>query len=289
VLIALSLLNARAADPVTAPQPATQIPVDKGQYTLFNPTPPGLMRELSPDRPDKTESPYTVDAGHFQLEMDVLSYAYDRYTPLRDETRFERVSIAPMNLKMGLLNNLDLQLGIEPYNSTRARDFGTGRVEKHRGFGDIIPRIKLNLWGNDGGKTAGGVMPFVKVPTNQDKLGNNSVEGGVILPVAVQLPLGIGMGLMTELDVARNFAKEGYHPEFINSITFSRDIIGKLAGYAEFFSLVSTESGSAWIGSIDVGLVYALSSDIQLDAGMNFGVTRRAEDLNPFLGVTWRF
>jgi hypothetical protein len=221
--------------------------------------------------------------------MDILSYGYDRYTPGRDKTRFERVSIAPMNLKVGLLNNLDLQIGIEPYTSVRAVDSGTGRVENRRGFGDIVPRLKLNLWGNDGGKSAGGVMPFLKLPTNQDQLGNNSVEGGVILPIAVQLPLGIGMGLMTELDISSDVAAKGHHPEFINSITFSRDIVGKLAAYAEFFSLVSTESGSAWIGSIDVGLVYALSSDIQLDAGMNFGVTRRAEDLNPFLGVSWRF
>ena len=36
------------------------------------------MREMSTDRPDKTESPYTVDAGHFQVEMDVLTYSYDR-------------------------------------------------------------------------------------------------------------------------------------------------------------------------------------------------------------------
>src|SRR5213592_1877389 len=71
---------------------------NKGHYTIFNPVPGDLLRELTPDRPDKTESPYTVDAGHFQLEMDVLNYTYDRHTEARDQTRFERVSIAPVNL-----------------------------------------------------------------------------------------------------------------------------------------------------------------------------------------------
>jgi hypothetical protein len=42
---------------------------DKSGYTLFRPTPEALLRELTSDRPDKTESPITVDAGHFQLEM----------------------------------------------------------------------------------------------------------------------------------------------------------------------------------------------------------------------------
>jgi hypothetical protein len=41
------------------------------------------LRELSTDRPDKTERPFTVDAGHFQLEMDLFSYACDRHDPER--------------------------------------------------------------------------------------------------------------------------------------------------------------------------------------------------------------
>lgn len=49
--------------------------VDKRQFTLFNPTPDKLMREMSTDRPDTTESPYTVDAGHFQFELDLAEYA----------------------------------------------------------------------------------------------------------------------------------------------------------------------------------------------------------------------
>jgi hypothetical protein len=34
------------------------------------------LREMSTDRPDKTESPYTVDAGHFQFEADLVSFGY---------------------------------------------------------------------------------------------------------------------------------------------------------------------------------------------------------------------
>jgi hypothetical protein len=75
----------------------------------------------------------------------------------------------------------------------------------------------------------------------------------------------------------------------VNSITISRDIIGDLAGFVEFFSAVSTEEDSEWIGTVDVGLTYALTEDIQLDAGVYIGVTRSADDVNPFLGLSWRF
>src|SRR4026209_2035948 len=83
---------------------------DKGQYTLFNPTPKELMREMSTDRPDKTESPYTVDAGHFQVEMDLFGYTRDHDTAAGADSRTETFSVGPVNLKGGLFNNVDLQI-----------------------------------------------------------------------------------------------------------------------------------------------------------------------------------
>ena len=264
-------------------------PAEKNRFTLFNPTPRELMREMSTDRPDKTESPYTVDAGHFQVEADILNYSYDRHNSDFSNTRVETVSIAPVNLKAGLCNNVDLQFVIETYTSVRTHDRSTGVVQRNRGFGDITPRLKWNIWGNDGGSTALALMPFVKLPTNQDDLGNNSVEGGLIVPLAVQLPYDWSMGLMTEFDFVRDSAGTGHHPEFINSITFGHDIVGNLAGYVEFFSLVSSESNSEWVGTVDLGLTIGLTDDIQLDVGVNLGVTRSADDLDLFAGVAWRF
>jgi hypothetical protein len=272
------------AEPI-APEP----PIDKSGYTIFNPTPRKFMRELSADRPDKTESAYTVDAGHFQVEMDVLNYSYDRHTPARDQTRFERVSIAPMNLKLGLLNNVDFHLNIDSYTSMRAHDFATGAVETHRGFGDIVPRIKVNLWGNDGGKSAAAIMPFVKLPTSQDQIGNNSVEGGLLVPFAFELPFGFDMGSTDGFEWNRDSVGSGRHAEIVNTLTFGHNLIGALAGYIELFSNVSTEQNAPWVATIDAGLTYQISADVRLDAGMNIGVTRAAEDWNPFMGLTWRF
>ena len=54
--------------------PVAPVSTDKSQYDLFNPTPSELMRELSPDRPDATESPLTVDAGHFVIEASIFDW-----------------------------------------------------------------------------------------------------------------------------------------------------------------------------------------------------------------------
>jgi hypothetical protein len=104
----------------------------------------------------------------------------------------------------------------------------------------------------------------------------------------MDLGAGWGMAMMTEVDVVRG-DHGGHNPEFINSITFGRNIVGNLDGYVEFFSSVSTEEDSEWVGTFDMGLTYGLTEDIQLDAGINIGVTRSADDWNPFLGLSWRF
>ncbi len=164
-----------------------------------------------------------------------------------------------------------------------------GRRERKAGLGDLTMRVKLNFWGNDGGPTAFAIIPFVKIPTNQNGLGNNATEGGVIFPLAVELPLGWRMGVQTELDINRDANGSGYHPEFINSVTVGHDIIGNLGGYIEFFSLVSTDTGSPWIGTVDMGFMYKVADNIQIDAGVNIGVTTAAEDVNPFVGLSLRF
>src|SRR5688500_9280794 len=84
-------------------------PGEKWQYNLFNPTPRELMRELSTDRPDTTESADTVDAGHVQVEMSFVEYTRD------GGGAFEEFAFVPVNLKVGLLNNVDLQLVLPSY------------------------------------------------------------------------------------------------------------------------------------------------------------------------------
>jgi hypothetical protein len=258
---------------------------DKTRYNLFNPTPDALLREMATDRPDKTESAYTVDAGHYQIEMDLLTYTYDR----SEAETLEAWAIAPINMKVGVLNNVDLQVIAESYNIQRTKDRSTNSSTRLSGFGDLLLRCKTNLWGNDGGPTALSVMPFVKLPTNQNGLGNKAVEGGVIFPFAMDLPNDWGFGAQAEVDHVQNSNSSDYHQEFLNTVTVGHDIVGKLAGYVELFSNVSTESGAKWIATFDFGFTYALTRDIQLDAGMNIGLTSAADDFNPFIGLSMRY
>ncbi len=259
---------------------------DKSGYTLFNRTPEPQLRDLSTDRPDLTESPYTVDAGWWQLESDLVAYTRDHDKSGGADVKARALSLAAINLKVGLTANIDLQTVIETYTRVKATDRTSGVSAKASGFGDITSRLKINFWGNDGGKTAFALMPFVKWPTNTGGLGNDAIEGGVIAPFAFELPAGWGCGVMTELDLVRNESDTGYTTDWVNTITVSRDLTDKIGFYLE---LATTLTRGADLASFDCGLTYGATQHVQLDLGANIGLTRATEDLTVFAGVSLRF
>ena len=264
---------------------AADEPENKNRYNLFNPTPENLLRELATDRPDKTEGPTTVDAGHCQFEMDFATFTYDQTSGVQTKNW----NIAAFNIRVGLLNNVELSLIFESYLRQAIEDRSARTMSILSGIGDFITRLKINLWGDDGGHTAFALFPFVKFPKSTGGLGNASVEGGAIFPFSVKLPAKVDMGMETGISFLRNESGGNYHEEFVNSVTFTREIIGKLSGYCEFFSSVPTEHDSEWIGTVDLGLTYALTENLQLDCGCNIGVTHAADDINAFSGISIRF
>ena len=257
--------------------------VDKGVFWLGNPTPRELMRELSTDRPDTTESPYTVDAGRFQVELSLVDYTRDE----TDGVRTRAVSAAPVLLKAGVTSWMDVALGVEPYTRVRVDD-GSGAVTED-GFGDLVVRVKMTAWGNDGGRTALAVMPYVKLPTASEGLGNDSVEGGLIVPFALDLGNDNSLGLMAEFDFFRDAADEGYVVDFVHSATVSRPLFGDLGGYVEYAGFYNLNADADYRAYFDAGLTYGLTADVQLDAGVRVGLTGAADDFGVFTGISWRF
>lgn len=263
---------------------------DKSSYHLLNPVPRERLREMSTDRPDQTESPYTVDAGHFQVEADFVAlHRHDVGDLGVGSHRLEGASFGAFNLKAGLVSSVDVQLLFTPWQVQRTEYPALGLQRTERGAGDLETRLKWNLWGNDGGQSALALMPYVKWPTAPDTLGNGEVEGGLIVPMAVELPGGWGLGLQTGVDVFKEGANTRYEVGWMNSVTLGHDLVGKLAGYVEFFSVTPLERTGDLEAFLDFGFTYGLTPDVQLDAGCNFGLTDTVPEAAPFLGISIRF
>ena len=251
------------------------IAVDKQGYSILDPTPRELWRPMVADRPDFTESPYTVDAGAIQIETSFVDYARGGGA--------EAWAVAPTNLKVGLLNDVDLQFVFDPYLHV---DDGAGSQD---GFGNVQFRLKINLWGNDGGDSAFAIMPFIQLPTASDGLGSDHVEGGMIVPFAVNLTEGIGLGLMFETDFVYDEMDAGYDTEFIGTGALGFDLTDRLGAYVEGIAISSTDSDVDFQGILGLGITYGISENMVLDAGVNLRLTGDVDDVNLFTGITFRF
>jgi len=260
---------------------------DKSMYNLFNPTPIALMRDMSTDRPDQTESTHTLDAGHFQFETTLLGFTFDERNPERVKRRVKSYEFCSTNYKIGLFNDIDFHVIIPSFTLERTTEKGHTAIVQ--GFGDITLRSKINLLNNDSDGPSVALLPFLKLPTNQGGLGNKSVEGGLIVPWSAELPKGWTTSGQFEIDAARNESNRGYHVEYGGTYEFSHKLISKLSGFWEFSAKASTQHDSRWVGSFNTGCTWELTKNIRLDGGINFGLTRSADDVKTFVGVSVRF
>jgi hypothetical protein len=242
-------------------------PSQKGHH-LFDPTPKDEMREFSIDRPDVTESPITVDAGHFQLEADLVKWTLDNRGKGPTTVSF-------MNglYKMGLSHSWDLHVGVELYNLYQDSEGKT--VEK--GYGNTTIRLKHNFWGNDGGsKTALGMIPYITFTKD------NETIYGVGLPFSYGLSDKLDLGAQAQFDFLP--AGEEREVSYFQTIVLGGALIGPLDFYVEG---VATFYQQEKFYSANGGLIYNVSDNVKIDIatniGMNDGTPTRA-----YAGLSFR-
>jgi hypothetical protein len=267
---------ADGTDPAAEAKPAPSEPArvgapEEAAFTEPNPPAERKMRPLATDRPDTTESPYTVDRGHFQAEIDVARYTLD--------AGVESYSFASSNLKMGITDFWEVQLvidGLVGVPTATGHEWGSGSMDL---------RTKFNLLGNDGGAVAIGVMPWLTFP--RVSMGEQ-VEGGMIGLLGIALPAEFATGFMLQADGVKNELDSDYHFELLHTWTVGHPIVGPLGAYVEAFGVYSSEAGADYVLSMDGGLTFAVTDYVQLDAGVVGGLTAPADDLSIFSGLSFK-
>jgi hypothetical protein len=264
---------------------------DKSRYSLFDPTPDRLLRDLTTDRPDVTESPFTVDAGRIQVETNLFGYARSRPDP--DGTVTDTHEFATTNIRIGLTRNTELDLVWQPHGLVRTRETNPVNVLRQSGIGGVDIRGKVNLWGNDTFEKTGtalALLPYVTLPTDRHNgISPEFVEGGLIVPYAMKLPAKFGLGLNAGVAWTKSEAGADYHPEYLASASLAYEWSEKLGTYYEVAGRFNTDDPRGDVVVLGTGLTYKLDRNVQLDAGVNVGVTSSADRINPFVGLTRRF
>jgi hypothetical protein len=240
----------------------------------------GGMKAICADRPNKAVSPCTVDAGHWQIEVDVADFTQMKSGGVTSEMGIW----GSPNVKYGVTSRFDVELNVVPYQT--ARTSGSPMVS---GFGDLTARAKYALVTGD---TAVTLMPVLKIPTASKSLGNGAVEGGLVVPVGFNLPGGASVALNPEIDAFHDGVGNGTHAAYALSGVIGRNFGPEFIGAVELWAAHNDDpAGKLNQASFDLGLAWIPMKDqnLQLDAGANFGLTRDTPGVNVYMGISRRF
>ena len=235
------------------------------------------------DRPAKANAVCTVPAGTFQLEssLDRLDLG-EAWRNARRPRNSRRVGAKP-----GLSARSDVQLGFTPYARLTASEYG--QRSRASGFGDLTARYKQRLTAASSPLQVGAIA-FVKLPTAVHGLGNRKVEGGLAIPASFAAGGPLTLTLGPELDLLADAEGKGRHLALANVVNLSAPVAPRLTIAGELWTNLNFDpAGTVKQASADAALAYALSNDVQLDAGANLGLTRDTPDIELYAGASLRF
>lgn len=229
-----------------------------------------------------TEWPTTVAPGRFLLEMDALSLTVDH----SGDGKYTAFGVASTFLTTGLSASWDVQVGAELFLSQKF-DAG-GLHDRNSGIGDVYFRIKWRFYEDAAAGTAIALLPYVKVPTNSGGVGNQSLEGGLIVPWKTDLVGGASLSAMAEIDFLRNDSDDGYDSFWYASAALHKQLTKAIGLYGEI-TLGKSSGGAPWAGTLGAGATLAVSDDIWWDYAVYRGISRGASDWNHVLRFNWGF
>ncbi|AOS45859.1 hypothetical protein Verru16b_02950 [Lacunisphaera limnophila] len=229
-----------------------------------------------------TEHPSTVAPGRFLVEMDALSLTFDREPGFK----YTALGAASTFLTTGLTDNWDVQVGADLFISQKV-DSG-GLTDRDSGIGDVYVRTKWRFYEDTATGTQVAIIPFVKMPTNSGNVGNDAVEGGIILPWTTNLAAGFHCDVMAEVDFLRNNTDDGYDLNFYFSGSLSRELTSAIGIYGEA-ALAKASDGSKVSGIMGGGVTLAISENTWWDLAVYKGISDGAPDWNHVLRFNFGF
>ena len=243
------------------------------------------LSAICTDRPTMSNYACTVDPGHFQYEADVFNGSFLRLDGVTTDTY---LATNP-TLKYGVTSNLDVEANLSPLEIVHTSDkFGDSRTIA--GVGDLILRLKYEFLNTTGGKLQAAIIPYVKAPTARPGIGNGVVEGGGISPINYKLTDAVTLTTVPEVDALVDSNGGGRHlntAQLVNvgvSLPKNFTVYGELWGDWNFDPVRTIRQYSA-----DFALAYGVTSELQLDMGVNFGLNRETAGVQAYVGVSQKF
>jgi hypothetical protein len=234
------------------------------------------------DRPTKSNNACAVDAGSWQLETDLFNGTFQRSGGVTTDTYL----ITNPTLKYGIAENWDVEANLVPYEIVRSHDaLGTRTLD---GIGDLFLRAKYDAIPQ--GDVQLGLIPYVKLPTAREGIGNGAVEAGVSAPVNITLSEVWSLGVSPEFDALKNANGDGRHFNTSQTVVVGYALPGDVTLNAELWGDWNQDpAGAPAQYSLDFAAAKLLTKTFQIDGGVNIGLNRATPDVQLYAGLATKF
>lgn len=219
------------------------------------------------DRPDQTETPFTVPKGRFQIES---GFSYKK------ELDHNNYSVPSSLSKFGLTQKLELRLitewNIESYDNTQ-----------NSGLQPIQLGFKINFCDEKKGRPKTSLIAQVTIP----KWAASDYQSNYYMPnfrftmqhtLSEKLSLGYNLGAQWDAEDRRR--------TWLYTATLGYSLSNQLGCYAEVFGFAPQfESANH---SIDGGFTYLISDDFMLDLSSGKRIAGQTAEYYTALGISFR-
>lgn len=232
--------------------------------------------ELITDRPDHTESASIVPRRLLQIETGfVMENNFD------EGTKFRSFAYNTTLLRYGLLDNLELRLGLDYLGEkTSILNTNTGNIS---GFGPIYTGFKVKVREEDGWKPetaflGGLVFPFTAGKDFKPAYTAVTLRFAFAHTLSDRFSLGYNLGAEWDGFSAR--------PGYYYSVVLGAGLTEKLGVFIENHGMFHEKSISEHM--MDTGFTYLLLPNLQLDLSGGIGLNKHAVSNFIGAGLTWR-
>lgn len=231
-----------------------------------------------------TDDSGTQGKGKFQIEVNG-QYDSDKETVAGVSVKSTGGEIGA-TLSYGVIDDADLVLNV-PYVWGKAAEDGVS-VYDEKGFSDVSFEVKWRLFERDGLSFA--LKPGISIPTGNDEKGLGTGKTGYHLFFIGSKEMGL-WAFHANLGYIRNENKvEEDENLWHASLATTYELIKNLKLVAN----VGTEKNSDRTADNDpafliAGVIYSISENLDLDAGVKYGLTSSETDLSGLAGIAFRF
>lgn len=248
---------------------------------------PGLARAddetIATDRPDFVESSDVVGKGRVQIETS-LAWARDRQGGLKT-----RETSTPTLLRLGIAEAWELRLETDGRMRLRTDDGGVRTRES--GWSDLSFGLKWHQ--RDGDEAAGtpglGWLFHLDADTGSGAFRGQGVRPSLRLAAEWEFAGGWSLGVMPGL--YRDRDESGRHfTGGILAATLGKSLSERTRMFVELSGeqLAAARHGGSVV-TMDTGVTYLLTRDMQVDAALSRGLNRNAPDWAWTVGFSTRF